>query len=431
LSVYDRWHLAHPTAGAKRCSAHRKVPSAEHGTGLRWQVRGTDPDGHPVRQSFEFEQDARDFDAELRAAVRSGTFVDERAGRVTFRSYAENWRKQRTHDHSTAEHVESMLRIHCYEADGTKGKTATGRMSIGQYPMGVLARKVTLLRDWVAGLDLEASSALLLIGKVTAVFDAAVDDRVIGRNPLKASSVSKPKRVKAEVVPWTAEQVTGTCAALPARLQALGWLGAVTGPRQGELFGLATGDVDFLRRTVHYEVQVAYVGGRSVFKPVKNRRPRTVPIAAPVVPVLSRHLELYPPVAVTLPWSEKGSRMDGQPVTRRLVFTAPDGGAWMRQEVNREWRPAWRAAGVPDRGRKNGMHVLRHTAASRWLSKGLNPAKVAAYLGDTLAIVVSTYLHFLPEDDEIGRAIMDDYVTPGILPSQATKCPENALGGAG
>lgn len=57
-------------------------------------------------------------------------------------------------------------------------------------------------------------------------------------------------------------------------------------------------------------------------------------------------------------------------------------------------------------GRLNGCHVLRHTAASAWLSAGLNPAKVAAYLGDTLQVVVNIYAHFLPEDDERARAVM-------------------------
>lgn len=428
MSVYDRWHLAHPPQGAKKCGTHRKVPSAEHETGLRWQVRGTDPDGQPYRRNFEFKEDAEDKDAELRTAVRAGTFIDEAAGKVTFRKYAERWRKGQTHDHGTAEKLERMLINHCYPADGNRDKTPAGRNAIGGYAMGVLSRRVSLLRDWVADLALEPNSQLLLISWVTAIFEAAADDRIIGRNPMKSKSVPRPKHVPSDVIAWTPDQVEATCQELPERLRAMGYLGAVTGARQGELFGVASGDVDFLRRVVRYEVQVAYIGGRLVFKPLKNDRPREVPVAAAVMPVLSEHVREYPPAEVTLPWSEKGSKKDGKPVTRRLLFTGGDSRAYFRQTVNRAWKPAWEAAGVPDRGRANGMHVLRHSAASRWLSEGLNPAKVAAYLGDTLAVVISTYSHWLPNDEEKGRAIMDAYLTPGTMPSGTQKRPEKALG---
>jgi integrase len=69
-------------------------------------------------------------------------------------------------------------------------------------------------------------------------------------------------------------------------------------------------------------------------------------------------------------------------------------------------------AGFPDReSQLNGCHVLRHTAASAWLSAGLNIAKVAALLGDTKEVVLLTYAHFMPEDDEQARAIMKAFFT--------------------
>ena len=434
MSVYDRWHLAHPPAAAKKCAQHRKVPSAAHGVGLRWQVRGDDADGNPLpKESFEFEQDAKDRDAELRAAVRSGTLIDDKGGKVTFERYARTWARTQGHDHTTAERVDSQLRNHCFEEPGVKGKTPTGRVAIGGYPMGVLARRISIMRDWMADLALSPNSARLLIGIVEAVFAAALDDRIIGRNPLETRSVSKgkPRRVKTEVIVWAPEEVEAVCRELPAELRGMGYLGAVTGARQGELLGVAKGDIDFLRRTVRYEVQIAYVGGRLVFRPLKNhktRPARTVPIAAPVIPALSEHLREHPPVEVTLPWSEKKSKLDGKPVTRLLVFTDENGKPYHRQTVNRPWQRAWKAAGVADRGRANGMHILRHTAASRWLSKGLNPAKVAAYLGDTVAVVIETYAHWLPDDDNLGRAIMDDYLTPGTAPSGTSKSHQNATG---
>ena len=431
MPVHDRWHLRRsPAPGARKCT-HRLYPSKEHGVGKRWQVRVLDEDGKPLpKENFVFEVDAKNRDTELKAQVQQGTYVSKAAGKVTFEAYSTQWRKQRAHGHSTAERVERGLRIHCYEdPDGPKGRTVNDRFAIGGYSMGQLGRRVSLIRDWISGLKLEPNAALLLIGTVEAIFDAAVDDKIIPSNPLRAKSVAKPKRQPTDVIPWTPEEVEATCGGLPGRMRAMAYLGAVTGPRQGELFGLAESDIRFLKREVHYEVEVIYVGGRLCFAPLKNLRPRTVPIADNVMPILSRHIERFPPVEVTLPWSQKGNKRDGELITRKLMFTGNDGRAYYRQTVNRAWQPAWKAAGVPDRGRQNGMHVLRHSAATRWLSLGLNPAKVAAFLGDTVGVVVNTYAHWLPDDDVLGRSIMDSYLSLGAESQSASDCPTGSLEG--
>ncbi len=138
--------------------------------------------------------------------------------------------------------------------------------------------------------------------------------------------------------------------------------------RQGELFGATLGDLDFLRKIMHVDVQVKCVAGCLFFAPVKNRKTRDVPVADPAIPVLAEHVREYPPVKVTLPWGAP----DGKPVTRELMFTTSEGQALNRNAFNR----VWRAAGVdPERGRLNGCHVLRHTAASAWLSAGLSLAQ--------------------------------------------------------
>jgi hypothetical protein len=85
----------------------------------------------------------------------------------------------------------------------------------------------------------------------------------------------------------------------------------------------------------------------------------------------------------------------------------------------------------PARGRLNGCHVLRHTAASAWLSAGLSLAKVAAYLGDTKEVVLATYAHFMPDDDDRAREIMNAFFArPGkapTIPHVPSLCPLAAM----
>jgi len=53
--------------------------------------------------------------------------------------------------------------------------------------------------------------------------------------------------------------------------------------------------------------------------------------------------------------------------------------------------------------------VTRHTAASAWLSAGVGLAKVAALLGDTQEVVLATYSHFVPGDEDRARLAMEHF----------------------
>ena len=230
---------------------------------------------------------------------------------------------------------------------------------------------------------------------------------MIARNPLAAKSIQKPSAVKTEATPWTAAEIDAVASELPGRLAVAPYIGSGFGTRQGEAFGLAKTDLDFLRKNVHIEVQVKVVGGQLVFAPVKNKKPRDVPMADPVIPHLSEHIRRFPPVAVTLPWHEPANpKRHGRPVTRELILTRPDGRPMQCEAFNRPWRAAVARAGLPERGRLNGFHATRHTFASACLSDGLNPAKVAALIGDTLEVTLATYSHFLPDDDDRARDIL-------------------------
>lgn len=444
MSVYDRWHLRHPPKGAKKCSDHRKVPSGEHGIGLRYQVRGTDQDGKPFKQNFEFEQDAKDKDAELRAAVHAGVFIDERAGAITLRAFAEEWRRNRVHDPKTAGRIKSSFGNHVYQdtRDGAvKGRTPKGGVAIGDYPMRALARRVSLSQGWIAGLPVHANTAILIIKDLSQVFTAAVDDKIIGTNPLSAKSLQRPEAVPHEAVAWDLDRIEAVAAALPEELQVLPYFGANCGHRQGELCASTVDDVDFLRKTCSIEYQVKYVdltgvpdvttpprpspltGWHLVYGPVKNRKSRSgIPVADEVVLKLSEHLAERPAVAVKLPFLRADGKINGD-LTRRLIFSNKGGRPWYQGTLENPWRRAWKAAGAPAAPQINGIHALRHSAASQWLGNGLSLAKTAAYLGDTKEVVLSVYAHFLPSDDDRAREIMNEFFSRPAEGENALRTP--------
>ena len=89
VTVYDRWHKSRPRAGDQPCREHGKSPAVGHGTGDRWQVRWRDDTGRQRKENFGKPSDADTRDAQVRASLTAGTYIDSAAGKVKFAVFAE------------------------------------------------------------------------------------------------------------------------------------------------------------------------------------------------------------------------------------------------------------------------------------------------------------------------------------------------------
>lgn len=434
MAVYDRWHLSDPQPGDQPCRCgrgrNRLYPSADHEGGDRWQVRWRDPGTGRQRKRNFAERDgddpdlhARAFDKVIAGQIVTRTYVDPKSAQVTFREYAEQWRTSRKLDANGAADLERRLRNHVYEDPKRpgSGRTPKGGVSIGQHPMGLLAQRASLTAAWVTAMPLAAGSAGKVVDTVSAVCRAAIDDGVIGRDPTGAASVTRPKRLRRQGRPWTVEQVDAMAAELhefQPRYAVIPELGAATGMRQGEMFGLGTDAVDWLKRDdprVHVMRQLKWVDGLGLcFGPIKNRKPHSAPLAASLKERLQRHLDEYPARDVRLPWYDPGDRdRHMQPVAVRLVLTTGQGAAIERSLFDYHWRKARKRAGItPEdrRGRDDGTHALRRTFVSVQLRNGVDIVRVASWIGDTVQVVAATYAYLLPGgSDDDGRSAVDGF----------------------
>jgi len=64
--------------------------------------------------------------------------------------------------------------------------------------------------------------------------------------------------------------------------------------------------------------------------------------------------------------------------------------------------------------RDQGMHALRHTAASAWL-------------GDTVETVYKTYGHLMPDADDRGRKAIDQFFRRSGREGSALDVPSNGV----
>ena len=406
MAITDRWHKSRPSDHEPRCPEHDLVPTDVHGKGHRWQVRYRDDTGRQRKQNFpkKLGKDpstcASAFEAKIRDQLNTDTYLDPDNGKIAFRAYATQWREALTLDQVSLENIDSRFKVHVYPL-------------IGDQMIGTLAKRPSLVQAWIKRMEKELGLSPTTIrdtvGWVSAVFAAAVDDSIVAKNPCQAGSIRRPKVVPKRAVPWTLERVEAVSDALPDDLAALPFLGAGCGLRQGELFGIAVDDVDFLGRTLRVDRQVRIVDRRLVFRFPKGGKTRTVSLPDAVSLCLAAHIKQHPPITVTLPWHTP----DGVPTTVKLLFTNGRAGVWERNRFSSLWHAAREKAGAPG-GRENGLHVLRHTAASAWLAQGVDIRTVAEFLGHSdPAFTLRVYSHLMPDAADRARKAMDAFFNPG------------------
>jgi integrase len=342
----------------------------------RWRARYRDPAGKEHARHFVRKVDGQRWLDEVTAAVVTGAYVHPKAGQVTFRDYAEQWRASQVHRPTTRAHVETMLRRHAYPTFGSKPLSSI-------LPSDVQA--------WVRKLEPVLAPATIGVAHslVSSVMKAAVRDRRIVANPCEG--IRLPKTQRAPVVPPSTEQVLTLTEAMPERLRALVTLAAGSGLRQGEAFGLTVDRVDFLRRTVLVDRQLVTLPRQAPFlaSPKTSASVRTVPLPRVVVDVLAAHLA-------------------AQPGTE-YVFTLA-GGPIRRTAFGHIWRPASRQAGLPT---VTGFHFLRHYYASLLIRHGESVKTVQARLGHASAVeTLDTYSHLWPDSDDRTREAIDSVLGP-------------------
>lgn len=346
-----------------------------------WQVRYRDPEGRQRKASFEKMTEAREFLAKTRVDLKRGAWIDPDDGRTTVKEYAEAWRTAQPWAHGTTESVRSIFANHIYP-------------TIGNVPLERL--RPTQCQALINGLThkLEASTIATVAQHFRALLNAAVADRMIAASP--AAKLKLPRVERTDYLIPTVEQVQAIADFIDPRHRALVAVGAGLGLRQGEAFGLTISRIDFLRRNVCIDRQLKREQEGCGLGPLKTEnsyRPR-LPLPDWVAVELSRHIAEYP-----------SDDRDG------LLFLAAMGGRLRRDHWNRRvWKPAVEEAQIPTLT----FHGLRHFYASALIQSGHSPIAVADRLGNSPQMVLDTYAHLWPSDEDRTRQALDNLFAPPV-----------------
>lgn len=348
-----------------------------------WRARYRDDAGKEHARHFDRKVDAQRWLNEVTASQVTGQYVDPRAGRVTFRQYAEQWRQSQVHRSQTTIKYEGALRVHAYPTLGDlRLASITPSMIQG------FVKRLSVEADGRAAL---APSTVELVFKiVSGVFKSAVRDRLLASSP--CVGITLPRVGKTRVTPLSTAQVETLRDTVPAELRALIVLVAGTGLRQGEALGVTRDRLRLLGKnpaiTVDRQLESA-PGGRTAFAPVKTEASnRVVPLPRVVVTALNQHIATY-------------GVGDGE-----LLFT------YQRKPITRSrfwhlFQDARKAANLTDET-GTGMHALRHYYASLLIRYGESVKVVQARLGHASAVeTLDTYSHLWPDSDDRTRDAVD------------------------
>jgi integrase len=337
-----------------------------------WKVRYRDPDRVERARTFDRKIDAENFASSIETDILRGDYVDPRAGHVPLEEWAKKWAGGLTVKPKTKATYESLLRSRVLPVFGNRRLSQLRRSDI---------------QEWIAAMleeGLSPSRARQAVIVLRLMLDAAVDDRLIARNPADRIKLPKIAHKEAEYFdPAVADQLI---AAVPAEYRLLFKILAILGLRYGEAVALRRRHVDFLRRRIRVEESMVEVSGKLVFGPTKSHAERLIPIPPSLLSELQAHLET----------------IDADPET--LLFTGEKGGPLRYRFAYMDvWRPALAKLKMP----VVGMHALRHSAAARMISAGASPKAVQSIMGHrSAAFTLTVYGHLFDEDlDALAKRI--------------------------
>lgn len=341
----------------KRCSrCRRRVPPRERacacgGKRIVWLARYVDPDGHEKAQTFQRQQDAEDFLANVGADKAAGEYRDPKAGRETMRSIYFRFCSETTLEPTTRAKWEGVWRNH---VEPRLGKTAVAKVTRN----AVIATRDAPVSPW------QGNEAVKLVKRVLYF---AVDDGILRTNVAARVKPRQVQRRDIEILePRELDQVLD---ALGEQWQAFVLLDALGALRWSELIGVRRQDIDLETRTVSVNQRITEVAGEfHVGRPKTEASFRTIDLPTAIVKPLAEYLLAHP------------SGPDGLVFHRNARPIA-------RKYFGRVWERGLRDAGIDKHVR---VGWLRHSGASLAYAATHDLKATAERLGHTSTRMVDT-----------------------------------------
>ena len=328
-----------------------------------YAVRFSDPGtGKEKIRYCSSMKEARRTRADVEGRLTAGTYSTD-GHRITVRTIAERWRKA-AYSPRRADKLRSTTTADYETALERYVLPRWGAVKLTDIRAGMLEiwrnelLEKGMVPDWTPLGASPVRKALLVMG---ILFRFAMRDHVVAINP--AQFVKKPsvRTRKAADERLTPEQLAAFFTGLSGCTRIVVRIGAATGMREGEIFGLRWGDIDTKARMIHVCRQFTH--GEFVEFPKTEAGARDIGIDDKLAAELSA-------------W-KLAQKAEHRKAESLVVGTRTGGPISASNFLAREFYPALKAAKLP----RVVFHSLRHTASTILASSNVPPGTVHRILG--------------------------------------------------
>jgi integrase len=302
-----------------------------------------------------------------RSRILNGTWIDPTAGVVALGEYAKGLLDRRSDLRpATRAKYASLLRVHIKPTLG-----------------GVEVAKITpsQVRDWYHALaQTRPTTADDSYRYLRAIFNTAVADGVVGRNPCQVRGAGQVRSGERPVA--TIEELVAAVAAFPDRYKLAPQLAAWCQLRRGEILGLQRRDFDLLHRTVRVErAFVQPTGQKPVLGPPKTIAGlRTLALPPNLLSAIEEHLGRFVGAEASA-WAF--ATESGSPLTPNVL--------------THMWAEARVAARRPDLT----FHDIRHSGLTWAAASGASVAELMRRGGHANPRAALRYQHATDDRDRV------------------------------
>jgi integrase len=340
----------------------REFGAIKRRTSGKYSASYLGPDGMRrfAGHTFANKADAQAWLAQRQAELHTRSWADPSLGRVKLSEYGARWIKEHRLAERTRDLYKSLFRLHI--------DPYLGRMALEDVTAEMVRGWRARMRDEGRSESTTAKAYRLL----RAIFNAAVDDGRIKRNPCRIKGADRENPAERPVA--TVGEVFAIADQINPRYRAFILTAALASLRWGELVALRRGDIDLDGGLIHIRRAMSERGGHLEISLPKNNKTRTVAVPGVLIEELRRHLDSV------------DSHRDA------LVFTGDRGGTPRRGNwrANVKWSALVEKVGLPKGFR---FHDLRHTGNHLAAQTGASTRELMQRMGHSTVRAAMIYQH--------------------------------------
>ena len=332
-------------------------------------------------RTFSRQRDAWQYLSGVEADLSRGMWSDPRKGRMTVKEVGERWLHSNPNKApSTLARDSSILSNHVYPRLGSRRISQVSREEIQ-----------SLVNGWTG----EPSSIARQYTCMSALFNFAELNEWIVRSPCRR--IARPKVAKKERYSLTPEDLAKLALATGDDYGASVWIGAETGLRWNEIYGLQVGDLDLLGRRL------------SVNRGLSRNSAGASVIAHPGS-AKSKHRDFSISSHLCAVLQQQVGRLANQSEDAWLFPDSRGGLVRYSNWRKRHWNPAREAAGLKDLTPSIGIHDLRRLSITRMYAEKVDSPVVLNRTGHTAESMSLAYAQADPESDRRASETLGSWI---------------------